>query len=141
MNDTYTNLFTDVEEFWSALHARVMAASGPKSAEIYASNVDFKPGTEHAKLRAKLIAEEASEVVNALHSENAEDALKELTDLMYVTVGALVAYKWDAASAWDRVQDNNMKKVEKGTIDRDTGKLIKPRRHPKVSLRDLVGEG
>lgn len=83
------------------------------------------------KLRCNLIEEETKELIEALNEEPSEDkidhVLKEFEDLLYVTIGTLVAI--DIRSDYQammRVHDNNMSKLGLGAYIREDGKLIKP---------------
>jgi len=116
----------------------------------------FEPSRE---LAHNLIREEAKEVLKA-----AADLLKELCDLEYVVIGAVinqhqidmpddvhvaigrVAHLFDMipeevrSEAFKRVHESNMSKLTNGTLLRDpeTGKVLKgPNYHPPV-LTDLV---
>jgi predicted HAD superfamily Cof-like phosphohydrolase len=99
-------------------------------------------------LREDLIREEHHEVMEALEdlmsSPIPEDdkvarshVLKELCDLVYVAVGTAEALDLDFDTAFTRVHNNNMLKLENTKL-REDGKLLKPKDHPVVNLEDLV---
>lgn len=76
----------------------------------------------------------------AIRTETRADILKEAIDLNYVVTGLLLMLgitPSQIVAAENRICDNNMQKLEHGTID-DNNKLIKPKGHPKVDLTDLV---
>lgn len=96
---------------------------------------------ELLSLRAKLIREEYNEVINEfkrmMHAVVEQPDLydgfwpvtkmhltKELCDLLYVTLGAFIAFDLPFEAAWQIVQESNMAKVG-GLKDRD-GKQLKP---------------
>lgn len=103
---------------------------------------DFVPGDSTARLRAHLIKEEADELCEALLDPDSspEEVLKEICDLIYVAVGTGVKYEWPVKEAFNRVHQNNLLKVNNSKFDQNTGKLLKPKDHPPVSLKDLVAE-
>ena len=77
-------------------------------------------------------------------SRVAEDKLKELSDLVYVSYGYARDKGWDLDEAVRRVHENNIGRMyqEDGTIlRRDDGKIIKNKNYPKVDLEDLVLQG
>lgn len=92
--------------------------------------------------RYKLIVEESGELDDAVTLREGKAAeLKELCDLLYVTYAA--AYELGLhrvlVPAFNRVHENNMLKIAKGTFNA-SGKLVKHPDHPKVNLSDLVEE-
>lgn len=125
---------TSLREFQSALSQKLEGTIQGASQE---PDQKFVPGSYTSHLRGILIEEEAREVCQALKSGTKEEVLKELSDLIVVTVGTAVVYGMDLTTAFNRVHDNNMLKIANGTV-RDDGKLIKPSDHPKVRLEDLV---
>ena len=70
---------------------------------------------------------------------DSEHVLKEVCDLLYVTIGFASRYvEFDnLPEAFKRVHENNMLKISNGTLN-GNGKLIKTEDHPKVDLSDLV---
>lgn len=88
----------------------------------------------------RLIREEFSELCDALMREKRKDILKEAIDLDVVVTGLLLMLHITPeaiAAAEVRVCENNLAKVENGTLD-DHMKLVKPKNHPKVDLSDLI---
>tara|TARA_R110000851_G_scaffold43930_1_gene108316 strand:- start:1324 stop:1815 length:492 start_codon:yes stop_codon:yes gene_type:complete len=96
-----------------------------------------------------LIKEESEELAESLDSVavhqtdeymvDPEHVLKEVCDLLYVTIGFASRYvEFDnLPEAFKRVHENNMLKISNGTLN-GNGKLIKTEDHPKVDLSDLV---
>lgn len=98
-------------------------------------------------LRIKLVTEEMNELCDALEDCSLEDTranrahvLKEACDAIYVIVGTIVCMGMGKllAPAFNRVQANNMYKVEGGWFDA-VGKLRKPADYKPVELEDLFG--
>ncbi len=67
-----------------------------------------------------------------------KEVADQLCDLLYVVNGAGVAFGLYLPELFQAVHSNNMLKLEKGTIDQVSGKLIKPPDHPKVDLHPLL---
>lgn len=97
-------------------------------------------------LRLRLITEEFLELTEAMHkahheptTDNKAHALKEMCDLLYVTLGlGVVFFKPDVCTnAYAAVHDNNMTKVT-GAVDKDNGKVTKPKNYKPVDLTPLV---
>lgn len=99
-------------------------------------------GDQTANLYRNLIIEEFEEFNEAfLENKNDAEVLKELVDLIYVSVGFATIKGWDLHSAFNRVHENNMGRMYQpdGTIKRRAdGKIEKNKSYPKVQLGDLV---
>lgn len=63
-----------------------------------------------------------------------------LADLSVVTTGAMVSCGIADEHLLREVDENNLAKVKNGTIDPDTGKLIKPPNHPKPNIDRVLRE-
>ena len=89
------------------------------------------------RLRLKLVAEEFDEICAA---ETADNLLKELADLVYVTYGYAVAFGWDLDEAVRRVHASNMSKLgpDGKPIFRDDGKVLKGETYSEPDLFDLL---
>ena len=96
-------------------------------------------------LQKNLIVEEFKEFLEAegmlfrnsspLH----EEALKELSDLVYVCYQYATNMGWDLDEALRRVHQSNMSKLENGhPIYRDDGKVLKGKNYQPPNLEDLV---
>ena len=93
--------------------------------------------TDKDLLRLVLVKEEYAEVLSATE---AEDLLKELADLVYVTYGYAATFGWDLDEAVRRVHASNMSKPDdKGEpIYREDGKVLKGPNYQEPDLTDLV---
>ena len=98
---------------------------------LYVQNSDLD------RLRLKLVAEEFDEICAA---ETADNLLKELADLIYVTYGYAVAFGWDLDEAVRRVHASNMSKLgpDGAPIYRDDGKVLKGENYSEPDLSDLL---
>lgn len=132
-------------DYLSALqefHKAVFIKTGMWPADIGQS---FIPNNETARLREFLHNEECGEINDVLIGNDDDlskaHLLKEICDLLYVTLGTAVVYFEPEViqEAFSRVHENNMDKITRGTIG-ENGKLIKPADHEKVYLKDLTGE-
>lgn len=124
--------------FQRALQRKFSDAGLYDRADWVRPNQPFIAGSPAAKLRANLIAEEAKELVDALHTEDIKAVTKEACDLLYVLLATVVVFGLPVWPAFWRVHENNTAKVAKGAV-REDGKLCKPEDHPKVVLDDLFG--
>lgn len=98
---------------------------------------EFVPGSDLAWLRGNLCGEEGCEAEDACKfGESRADVVKETTDMDYVSIGTKLAFGIPYWESFWRVHENNMRKIEEGTV-REDGKLIKSPYHPKVNLEDL----
>ena len=100
-------------------------------------NLPWMKDTEKDLLRLVLVKEEYAEVLSATE---AEDLLKELADLVYVTYGYAATFGWDLDEAVRRVHASNMSKLDdKGEpIYREDGKVLKGPNYQEPDLTDLV---
>ena len=101
------------------------------------------PTLEDAELRVlrkNLIREEVNELFEAINNEPAENILKELVDVVVVCVGMADTYGWDFDTAFARVHDSNMSKLDDDgkPIYRTDGKVLKSENYKQAELIDLV---
>tara|TARA_X000001382_G_scaffold103693_2_gene78629 strand:- start:2692 stop:3063 length:372 start_codon:yes stop_codon:yes gene_type:complete len=96
-------------------------------------------------LQKNLIVEEFKEFLEAEgmlfrnSSPLYEEALKELSDLVYVCYQYAANMGWDLDEALRRVHQSNMSKLENGhPIYRDDGKVLKGKNYQPPNLEDLV---
>lgn len=82
------------------------------------------PAIREPMLRIALISEEADEFTDALQARNLAGAVDALCDLLYVTLGAAVAFGVDLEPHLLAVHATNMAK--EGGVMRLDGKLLKP---------------
>ena len=100
-------------------------------------NHDWMKGTDKDNLRLTLVKEEYEEVAEATEAEN---LLKELADLVYVTYGYAATFGWDLDEAVRRVHASNMSKLDASgePIYREDGKVLKGPFYQEPNLTDLV---
>lgn len=100
-------------------------------------NQTYRTVSHLEDLRFRLVTEEYEEVSKA---ENAEELLKELADLVYVTYGYAATYGWDLDEAVRRVHASNLSKLgpDGKPIYREDGKVMKGNRYAPPVLSDLV---
>ena len=107
-------------------------------------NQNFKNNTiedvELLVLRKNLIKEEVEEVFAAIKESNEAHVLKELVDVVVVCVGMADTYGWDFDTAFKRVHESNMSKLDDDgkPIYREDGKVIKSKNYKAPYLSDLV---
>ena len=93
------------------------------------------------RLRWKMISEEYGEAFDESEaSNNPENMLKELADLVYVTYGYAATYGWDLDRAVRRVHKSNMSKLglDGKPLKDPSGKVMKGPNYRKPNLKDLV---
>lgn len=115
------------------------------------------PSEKIRKLRAKLILEEAVEVIQSLgcyigftfsdefeiriqkgSNVNLADVAKEMADLSVVNIGTANACGIDMEPILRLVDENNLAKFGPGHSFRADGKLIKPPNHQKPNLQEEI---
>ena len=107
-------------------------------------NQNFKNNTiedvELLVLKKNLIKEEVDEVFEAIKESNEAHVLKELVDVVVVCVGMADTYGWDFDTAFKRVHESNMSKLDDDgkPIYREDGKVIKSKNYKAPYLSDLV---
>lgn len=87
---------------------------------------DF-PDPATVELRIELIEEELEELTHAIAMKDLVGVADALTDILYVTYGAGVAFGIDLDECFDEVHSSNMSKLdEEGRpIYREDGKVLK----------------
>jgi predicted HAD superfamily Cof-like phosphohydrolase len=78
------------------------------------------PPVEVAELRGKLIAEESVELLEAIDSGDVAAVAKEACDLLYVTIGTMLAYGIDPVPIFVAVHAANMTKSQEKREDTKT---------------------
>jgi len=100
-----------------------------------------------AKLRARLILEEAKELSEAVEIasydptvDNKAEIIKEVCDVLYTVIGLMVSFDVDWREAFERVHASNMSKLDDdgNPVYREDGKVIKGPNYKPCDLRDLV---
>ena len=85
------------------------------------------PSEKVVKLRYDLIKEELEEFAEAIKNKDIVEVADSLTDILYVTYGAGIAFGIDLDKCFDEVQRSNMSKLGKDgkPIYNDKGKVMK----------------
>jgi predicted HAD superfamily Cof-like phosphohydrolase len=107
-----TNPFRDQEKFMKACD----------------QSVDKQNDSQY-NMYCTLIEEETKEFFEAVAIKDKKEQLKELMDIIVVTVGAIHSMGADAEGAWKEVMRSNFAKVDKETgkvRKREDGKVLKP---------------
>ena len=91
-------------------------------------------------LRYNLIKEELSELKEAMDNKDLLEVADALTDILYVTYGAGIAFGIDLDKCFDEVQNSNMSKLgEDGKpIYNEAGKVMKGPNYFKPDLSKYV---
>ena len=92
------------------------------------------------KLRIDLIKEELDELQEAMKNNDLLEVADALTDILYVTYGAVHAFGIDLDKCFDEVQNSNMSKLgENGEpIYNESGKVMKGPNYFKPDLSKFV---
>ena len=98
--------------------------------KTFGQEVKNKPGFPNekiAQLRYDLIKEELDELKKAMEEKNLKEIADALTDILYVTYGAGLAYGIDLDKCFAEVQRSNMSKLGEDSkpIYNDKGKVMK----------------
>jgi len=116
-----------------------------KFMETFGQEVKTKPEFPSEKivnLRYGLIKEELEEFEQALKDKNLTEVADSLTDILYVTYGAGVAFGIDLDKCFDEVQRSNMSKLgaDGKPIYNKDGKVMKGPKYFKPDLSKFVKE-
>jgi phosphoribosyl-ATP pyrophosphohydrolase len=100
-------------------------------------NAMTKEDAEGIQLRFRLIQEEFKEL---MESQDPDNMIKELSDLVYVILGTFVAFGWDFDEAFNRVHESNMSKLgpDGKPVYREDGKVMKGPNYKPPYMGDLV---
>ena len=100
-------------------------------------NAMTKEDAEGIQLRFRLIQEEFKEL---MESQDPDNMIKELCDLVYVILGTFVAFGWDFDKAFKRVHESNMSKLgpDGKPVYREDGKIMKGPNYKPPYMGDLV---
>tara|TARA_Y100001970_G_scaffold12268_1_gene14050 strand:+ start:127 stop:471 length:345 start_codon:yes stop_codon:yes gene_type:complete len=98
------------------------------------------PSDKTVKLRYNLIKEELEEFEQALQDKNLTEVADSLTDILYVTYGAGVAFGIDLDKCFDEVQKSNMSKLgaDGKPIYNKDGKVMKGPKYFKPNLSKFI---
>ena len=111
--------------------------------QTFGQEVKTKPSFSTDKindLRYNLINEELSELKEAMDNKDLLEVADALTDILYVTYGAGIAFGIDLDKCFDEVQNSNMSKLgENGKpIYNEAGKVMKGPNYFKPDLSKYV---
>ena len=111
--------------------------------QTFGQEVKSKPGFPEekiVKLRYDLIKEELLELELAVKQRDLKEVADALTDILYVTYGAGLAFGIDLDRCFNEVQKSNMSKLgENGKpIYNDQGKVMKGPNYFKPNLNKFV---
>ncbi len=98
------------------------------------------PSDKIVKLRYDLIAEELSELKEALENKDLKEVADALTDILYVTYGAGHSFGIDLDKCFDEVQKSNMSKLGKDgkPIYNEFGKVMKGPNYFEPNLNKFI---
>ena len=111
--------------------------------QTFGQEVKSKPSFSSEKindLRYNLIKEELYELKQAMNEKNLLEVADALTDILYVTYGAGIAFGIDLDKCFEEVQNSNMSKLgEDGKpIYNEAGKVMKGPNYFKPDLSKFV---
>jgi len=98
------------------------------------------PEEKTMKLRFDLIKEELNELEQAMKQKDLTEVADALTDILYVTYGAGLAYGIDLDKCFKEVQRANMSKLSEDgkPIYNENGKVMKGPNYTKPNLKQFV---
>jgi len=111
--------------------------------EVFGQEVKTKsefPSDKIVQLRYDLIKEELDEFAQAIKDKNLVEVADSLTDILYVTYGAGIAFGIDLDKCFDEVQRSNMSKLgeDEKPIYNDKGKVMKGPNYFKPDLSKFI---
>ena len=114
-----------------------------KFMQVFGQEVKTKaefPSDKIIKLRLNLIQEELDELDQALKNKDIKEVADALTDILYVTYGAGIAFGIDLDKCFNEVQRSNMSKLgEDGKpIYNEHGKVMKGPKYFQPNLKKFV---
>ena len=98
------------------------------------------PKEDIVKLRISLIEEELNELKDAIENNDIKEVADALTDILYVTYGAGIAFGIDLDKCFNEVQNSNMSKLggDGKPIYNEFGKVMKGPNYFKPDLSKFV---
>ena len=111
--------------------------------ETFGQEVKTKPSfssNKVNKLRYELIKEELDELKVAMENKDLLEVADALTDILYVTYGAGLAFGIDLDKCFEEVQSSNMSKLGKDgkPIYSENGKVMKGPNYFKPDLKKFI---
>jgi len=98
------------------------------------------PKEDIVKLRISLIEEELNELKDAIKNNDIKEVADALTDILYVTYGAGIAFGIDLDKCFNEVQNSNMSKLggDGKPIYNEFGKVMKGPNYFKPDLSKFL---
>ena len=114
-----------------------------KFIKTFGQEVKSKPSFSSEKindLRYNLIKEELDELKQAMKDKDLLEVADALTDILYVTYGAGIAFGIDLDKCFEEVQNSNMSKLDENgkPIYNEAGKVMKGPNYFKPDLSKFV---
>ncbi len=111
--------------------------------QTFGQEVKSKPSFSSEKindLRYNLIKEELDELKQAMEDKDLLEVADALTDILYVTYGAGIAFGIDLDKCFEEVQNSNMSKLgeDRKPIYNEAGKVMKGPNYFKPDLSKFV---
>ena len=100
-----------------------------KDIDTFQTACDQEPSEANYDMYLGLIAEEYTELADAIAADDRVEQLDALVDILVVTMGAIRAGGFDGEGAWKEVMDTNFAKIDPDTgkvRKREDGKVLKP---------------
>ena len=103
------------------------------------NKVEF-PNEKIVKLRYELLKEELEELNQAINDKDIKEVADALTDILYVTYGAGIAFGIDLDKCFDEVHQSNMSKLgsDGKPISNEIGKVMKGPNYFKPDLNKFL---
>ena len=122
-----TNPFRDQEKFMKACDQSVDGSD-----------------REQYEMYLKLITEEYKELQEAIITNNVQEQLDALLDIVVVTIGAIHSAGFNGEGGWKEVMGTNFAKIDKDTgkvRKREDGKVLKPTGWVPPDLKPFLTKG
>lgn len=100
----------------------------------------FRDKEKTKELAITLLKEEFGELMEAFHKDDPRQIAKELSDLIYVSVQALVRLFAEHEEIWRRVHQSNLSKFGNDAEVRADGKLLKSSSYEPPDLTSIIKE-
>jgi len=112
-----------------------------KDIDTFQTACDQEPSEANYDMYLGLIAEEYTELADAIAADDQVEQLDALVDILVVTMGAIRAGGFDGEGAWKEVMDTNFAKIDPDTgkvRKREDGKVLKPEGWSPPNLAQFV---
>ena len=114
-----------------------------KDIDTFQKACDQEPSEANYDMYLGLIAEEYTELADAIAADDPVEQLDALIDILVVTMGAIRAGGYDGEGAWKEVMDTNFAKIDPVTgkvRKREDGKVLKPEGWKAPELAQFIGD-